>query len=287
MAEDASVSSLSTLTRFADVTRALRDDSLAPRSVGGSDHAEFRRAAFRAVSPANLTAWRPRIEAICVLPRFNDSLDLVEELAKPWSLSIAALVADISTREAERLSIFARAIFDAAAEPFEGKLRELAGRATTELAHSLKDPFALQAFVALSQTLPCFLANAWLALLQHPDQIRIFDKESEGIEELLRFAGPSRAVLRYPGPVALMLGEANRDPAQFADPNRLDLTRCPKHLAFGAGSHSCVGASLIRMAATIATKALVNTLEDCVVIQHSENRRFAMQETTALRIRRR
>jgi hypothetical protein len=92
------------------------------------------------------------------------------------------------------------------------------------------------------------------------------------IEELLRHAGPARAVFReataevsiggvtiVPGArVILLLSTANRDPAQFADPDRLDFERgADGHLAFGRGVHSCSGAPLIRMAAVVATEALL------------------------------
>jgi hypothetical protein len=53
--------------------------------------------------------------------------------------------------------------------------------------------------------------------------------------------------------VHIGIGAANRDPAQFALPERLDLRRQPnRHLAFGTGIHACAGMSLARMEAEVA-----------------------------------
>jgi cytochrome P450 len=54
-------------------------------------------------------------------------------------------------------------------------------------------------------------------------------------------------------PVTLCIGAANRDPEQFAQPDRFDIRRAPnRHLAFGFGIHQCAGLSLARLEARIA-----------------------------------
>ena len=53
--------------------------------------------------------------------------------------------------------------------------------------------------------------------------------------------------------VHIGIGAANRDPAYFPEPERLDLRRHPnRHLAFGTGIHACAGLSLARMEAEVA-----------------------------------
>jgi cytochrome P450 len=54
-------------------------------------------------------------------------------------------------------------------------------------------------------------------------------------------------------PVTLCIGAANRDPAQFTDPENLDVARTPnRHLAFGTGAHQCAGMALARLEGAIA-----------------------------------
>jgi cytochrome P450 len=92
------------------------------------------------------------------------------------------------------------------------------------------------------------------------------------VEELLRHAGPARAVFRRavaevpigrarvaPGDrLILRLAAANRDPARFPEPGRLDVRRgAAGHLALGGGAHACAGAPLVRVAVAAATDALL------------------------------
>jgi len=54
---------------------------------------------------------------------------------------------------------------------------------------------------------------------------------------------------------------ANRDPAKFPDPERVDITRSPNaHIAFGKGVHACIGAQLARLEMRLALAAIVKRL---------------------------
>jgi cytochrome P450 len=132
-------------------------------------------------------------------------------------------------------------------------------------------------FLGTSQTIPLFLANAWRALFRHPAEVaRLWAEPAlmpRAIEELLRYAGVVHTLFRQATVkvdiggvkisenqrVILKLRSANWDPAQFPEPDRLDITRsAPGQVALGAGPNSCVGAALVRIAAAVATKALID-----------------------------
>ncbi|MBV9355158.1 MAG: cytochrome P450 [Chloroflexi bacterium] len=133
-------------------------------------------------------------------------------------------------------------------------------------------------FFAGHETTVNLIGNGLLALLRHPEQLRQLQQASEAaptaIEELLRFDSPVQRtarvalddmelkdgdVIRASETVIVLIGAANRDPAQFRQPDRLDLTRpdASRHLAFGAGIHHCLGAPLARLEAQVALTELV------------------------------
>ena len=109
-------------------------------------------------------------------------------------------------------------------------------------------------------------ANGWWALLSHPAELARLRSAPAllpaAIEELMRFDTPLQMFERFVledlelhgmalprgAEVALLFGSANRDPAQFSDPDRLNLSRTGNaHLSFCAGVHFCLGAPLARL----------------------------------------
>jgi len=134
------------------------------------------------------------------------------------------------------------------------------------------------------ETTTNLLSNSTLMLLRDPDARARFVSapESAGtaLEEFLRFDGPSNSMsrvvrvtheiggrtLREGDRVFAMINAANRDPAQFDDPNSLDLGRQPnRHLTFGQGAHFCIGAQLARLEARIALPRLFERFPELAV----------------------
>ena len=285
------------LSRHADILAAFHASSLSPASHA-SDHnsqpsgesAEGERArlkmraeAMESLSPAQLRAWReqlaPAARVLADSLPIEEPVDLMDAYARPLCLSLAAMVTGISRSDAEQLCERAREISAAAAEPFDPALRRNAESASAGLRNYFPSgPESLResGFVALSQTMPCILGNAWFALLQFPQEWSLLHREPElvkqAIEELLRYAGLVRilsrmatadidlngASIRSGERVILRIIAANRDPERFSQPNHVDLARRNAgHLTLGAGPHACVAANLIRMAAIAITRPLV------------------------------
>jgi cytochrome P450 len=134
--------------------------------------------------------------------------------------------------------------------------------------------------IAGHETTVSLIGNAVLALLEHPDQRAELQSDPErispAIEELLRYDSPVERTLnrwaatdvelggqtiRRGEGVIVILGSANRDSSRFTDPDTLDLARADvKHIAFGRGSHYCLGAPLARLEAEVALTTLLRRL---------------------------
>jgi len=130
--------------------------------------------------------------------------------------------------------------------------------------------------VAGHETTVNLIGNGSLALLRHPDQRKRLQDDpgliTTAVEELLRFDGPVQRTARIPSEDVIIggrtigkgemvmpfIGAADRDPAQFRDPDRLDLGRTDnRHIAFGWGIHFCIGAPLARVEGQIAINTLL------------------------------
>ncbi|MBX2997769.1 MAG: cytochrome P450 [Caldilineaceae bacterium] len=131
-------------------------------------------------------------------------------------------------------------------------------------------------FVAGHETTTNLIGNGLLALLRHPEQLAQLRENPAlslpAMEELLRYDTPvprgwrlAKADMEIGGQTIRagdlllpMIGAANRDPAQFPHPDRLDFGRADnRHVGFGYGIHFCLGAPLARLEVPAALNALL------------------------------
>jgi cytochrome P450 len=129
------------------------------------------------------------------------------------------------------------------------------------------------------ETTTNMIGNSLLALLRHPDQMQKLREDPSlitfAVEELLRYDNPVQIMWRLATEdlkigdrqinqgqmVNFIVGAANRDPAQFPDPDRLDLGRAENRQAgFGFGIHFCLGAPLARLEGEIAINTVLRRL---------------------------
>jgi cytochrome P450 len=138
---------------------------------------------------------------------------------------------------------------------------------------------AILTLVGGLETTTNLIANGLASLLAHPEQWQCLRDDpalvESAVEELLRFESPIQhtarlapddtelggKVVRRRQAVTAVIAAANRDPARFTDPDRLDITRADnRHLAFGWSTHHCFGAPLARLVAQRAFTALLERM---------------------------
>jgi cytochrome P450 len=207
-----------------------------------------------------------------------------------WSRELAGSIDPdplITDEQRERIIAAGNAFLEYFSDLIEFRRREpgddlLSGLVAAEedgdrLSHEELLGTGLFVLIAGHETTVNLVGNGTLALLRSPDQlVRLRDDPSldrHAVEELLRFDSPVQLTQRITlddyevGGAAIpagqnlipLLGAANRDPDEFADPDRLDLGRenAARHLAFGGGHHFCLGAALARLEGEVALGALV------------------------------
>jgi hypothetical protein len=171
----------------------------------------------------------------------------------------------------------------------ELRRREPKDDLTTELVQAEEagdklTPEELQANMSLlfgagHETTTNLIGNGLLALHRHRDQWERLKADpslvANAVEELLRYDSSVQITGRVTNTevevggvtlapsesVVVLLGAANRDPAQYADPERLDIGRPNiRPLSFGGGIHHCLGAQLARLEAELVFTALIERL---------------------------
>lgn len=213
-----------------------------------------------------------------------------QELFKDWSRDIGPTMDPLVTAEQvgranegmrEMVAYFRGLLAERRAEPREDLLTALVQ--AEERGDRLNEEELLAAvtllFGAGTETTMNLIGNGMHALLRHPGELERLRRDpaliDTAIDELVRYdtsaqvsgRGASEDIMlggkliREGQPVVVLLGAANRDPAQFPDPDRLDLGRANiRHLSFGGGPHFCVGAALGRMEAQIAFNTVLRRM---------------------------
>ncbi|MQA94459.1 MAG: cytochrome P450 [Streptosporangiales bacterium] len=199
-------------------------------------------------------------------------------LLRPWSAAIVGMYEINPTDGAAERAVRASAEFSAYLRDLVAERRKRPGDDLVSgliAAHDAEGRLSEQEMISTCALLlnagheatAHLTGNGWLALLHNRDQLELLRSRAdavppEAVEELLRYDTPlhlfERWVLedielygiRIPrgSELAMLLGSANRDPAVFADPDRLDLTRTVNpHVSFSSGIHFCFGAPLARI----------------------------------------
>ena len=145
--------------------------------------------------------------------------------------------------------------------------------------------FVILLYIAGHETTVNLIGNSVHALLTHPEQLATMRRESctqNMVDELLRYNGPVQHTIRTPivdvllnvdgqevkinkGALVLAsLAAANHDSSVFANPHKLDFSRhnSNRHVAFSAGVHYCLGASLAKLETEIAVGTLVREFKN-------------------------
>jgi cytochrome P450 len=212
-------------------------------------------------------------------------------LLRPWSAQICGMYEVDPTEEAGRIASRAATEFS---EYLRGLSRERRAHPADDLITALtqvvdggdqltEDELIGTVVLLLNaghEATVNFTGIGWEQLFRHPDQLTRLRREPEllprAIDELLRFDTPLQMFERWVledveicgvavpkgAELGLLFGSANRDPAVFADPDRLDLGReeAAQHLSFGAGVHYCLGAPLGRLELELSFGTLLRRL---------------------------
>ena len=286
-----------------------------------ADHTRLRRLVAKAFTPRAIELLQPRIQQITdeLLDAVQNQgqMDLINDFAFPLPITIISEMLGIPVKDQELFRTLSQAIIHypdvenmpAMLEAFVQYMKTFLAEKRTHPADDLISSLiqaeergdtlsedelistTILLIVAGHETTANLIGNGTLALLQHPDQMRLLRTNPlqlpSAIEELLRYTVPVfltslrwasedvsfRGQVIHKGELVLvcLLG-ANTDPHQFPDPETLDITRQDnQHLAFGKGIHACLGAPLARLEGQIAFSTLLQRMPNLRLTVESEH----------------
>lgn len=277
-------------------------------------HTRLRRLVSSAFSPRRTAALAPRVEQIAhelidAMPPSGE-LDLVEAFTAPLPIRVIAELLGIPRAHEGDFRRWSSLALQVAHPEYASSVASLHGLLADVIRSKRQDPAddLLSALVAVRdeqdgqlseeelagtaallviaghETTVNLLGNAVLALLRHPDQMRLLRGSPKlmpsAVEEFLRYdTSVERTTHRYAAEdlelggvrisrgavVSVALASASRDAGlpDDADPATLDVTRSfARHLSFGHGIHYCLGAPLARLEATTALNILLDRVPD-------------------------
>jgi len=181
----------------------------------------------------------------------------------------------------EMIAYFGERIDYATAHPGEDMISGLLegdGQGNVLTRDEMEGMCALMLFAGHETTMN-LLNHMVLHVTRHPDQLQIIQDDPAdvggAVEEILRYDGPIKILHRWViddvelrdktikagDRVFIVLAGANRDGDRFPHPDTLDITRSPnRHVGFGRGVHTCIGAQLSRIEGRVAFGRLLERL---------------------------
>ena len=275
------------------------------------EHLEMRRIVHGYFTPKSMEAWRPFVKAavkdLLDAAEERGEMDVMRDLATPLPVLVIAQMMGVPEADrayvrqlAEKLLYIGRGEYDRMrplTEGMRGMIEYVSPLVDERIARPGDDFISVLAsgerkgvftrhevlvnssllLLAGHETTINLICNGTLALLRHPDQWALLQRDPAGLakpatEECLRYDSPVKSiqriasqnvemrgkVLRKDDRIRWFISSANRDPDAFPNPEAFDITRHPnQHVAFGSGVHHCLGATLARVEGQEVFKALV------------------------------
>lgn len=272
------------IMRHAFTAKAI--DEMRPRIVETTDHLLDRLEASEMNEADLIREYALQLPAFVIMDLLDVPRDMLDPF-KEWSDDMAIFIGgarnagdkyERAARGCQKMSDYFRTLIkERAANPKPGFLMDLIN--ARDDGDRLSDDELIATCILIlfagHETTTNLIGNATLLLLRHPDQLAQLranpDLIDSMIEEVLRFDGPTNALVRVVAQdhelhgrtltagqrVFVMVNSANRDARMFEDADRFDITRKQnRHLTFGQGIHLCLGSKLAREEGRIAVQRL-------------------------------